>query len=126
MDMLCTLSTYVFHSPAAVLAMTNSRSGSCLHLDVLRIIMLAEDTTDISNLEEKNPSQGSENITRPVNEAENYASPIFFHYIIRTPDGALPDDDDKFLSINLPSSSTMTIVNLCGSDNARHQVKFGY
>ncbi len=84
---------------------------------------------DISNL--KNTSQGyavdGRFVYRPVNEAGKLLH-LGIAAIYRTPDGALPDDDNKNTFV-YKSAGVSTIDNrnliYAEVDNARHQVKLG-
>lgn len=133
MDMLCSTFDLRFHqSPGSVLAMTNSRRlGVAYTYNATHYYACGGLFTDndISNL--KNTSQGyavdGRFVYRPVNEAGKLLH-LGIAAIYRTPDGALPDDDNKNTFV-YKSAGVSTIDNrnliYAEVDNARHQVKLG-
>ena len=133
MDMLCSTFDLRFHqSPGSVLAMTNSRRlGVAYTYNATHYYACGGLFTDndISNL--KNTSQGyavdGRFVYRPVNEAGKLLH-LGIAAIYRTPDGALPDDDNRSTFI-YKSAGVSTIDNrnliYAEVDNARHQVKLG-
>ena len=133
MDMLCSTFDLRFHqSPVSVLAMTNSRRlGVAYTYNATHYYACGGLFTDndISNL--KNTSQGyavdGRFVYRPVNEAGKLLH-LGIAAIYRTPDGALPDDDNRNTFV-YKSAGVSTIDNrnliYAEVDNARHQVKLG-
>lgn len=133
LDMLCSTFDLRFNqSPGAVLAMTNSRRlGAAYTYNSQHYYACGGLFTDsdISNV--KNASQGyaidGRFVYRPVNEAGKLLH-IGLAAVYRTPDGALPEDDNKNTFIyKSPGVSTIDNRNLIYAevDNARHQVKLG-
>ena len=119
-------------SPGSVLAMTNSRRlGVAYTYNATHYYACGGLFTDndISNL--KNTSQGyavdGRFVYRPVNEAGKLLH-LGIAAIYRTPDGALPDDDNKNTFV-YKSAGVSTIDNrnliYAEVDNARYQVKLG-
>ena len=133
MDMLCSTFDLRFHqSPGSVLAMTNSRRlGVAYTYNATHYYACGGLFTDndISNL--KNTSQGyavdGRFVYRPVNETGKLLH-LGIAAIHRTPDGALPDDDNRNTFV-YKSAGVSTIDNrnliYAEVDNARHQVKLG-
>lgn len=123
---------YVGKSPGSVLAMTNSRRlGVAYTYNATHYYACGGLFTDndISNL--KNTSQGyavdGRFVYRPVNETGKLLH-LGIAAIHRTPDGALPDDDNRNTFV-YKSAGVSTIDNrnliYAEVDNAHHQVKLG-
>lgn len=133
LDMLCSTFDLRFNqSPGAVLAMTNSRRmGAAYTYNSQHYYACGGFFTDndISNV--KNVSQGyavdGRLVYRPVNEAGRLLH-IGLAAVYRTPDGALPEDDnyDTFI-YKSPGVSTIDNRNLIYAevDNALYQFKLG-
>lgn len=133
LDMLCSTFDLRFNqSPGAVLAMTNSRRlGVAYTYNSKHYYACGGLFTDndISNV--KNVSQGyaidGRFVYRPVNEAGRLLH-VGLAGVYRTPDGAMPEDDNVNTFIyKSPGVTTIDNRNLIFAevDNARYQFKLG-